>query len=67
MISKFLRLKHPIVKISLFSGDTFEVEFHPIISKISKTDEFIELYWILNNKFFRFTKIVLDTKKFDDR
>lgn len=65
MISRLLRLKHPIVKISLFSGDTFEFQIHPVLAKISKTDEFIELYWILNNKFYRFTKIVLDTNKFN--
>lgn len=62
MISKLLGMKHPIVKISLFSGDTFQFEFHPIIVKFSKTDEFIDTYWIVMNKFYRLTKRVINTK-----
>ena len=62
MISKVLGLKHPIIKVSLFSGKTFKFEFHPVIVKFSKTDEFIDVYWIAMNKFYRFTKRVINTK-----
>jgi hypothetical protein len=57
-----LGLKHPIIKVSLFSGKTFKFEFHPVIVKFSKTDEFIDVYWIAMNKFYRFTKRVINTK-----
>jgi len=62
MISKLLGLKHPILKVSLFSGKTFQFEFHPVIVKFSKTDEFVDTYWIVMNKFYRLTKRVINTK-----
>ncbi len=62
VISKLLGMKHPIVKISFFKGSTFEFEFHPVIIKFSKTDEFMEVYWIAMNKLHRFTKKVINTK-----
>lgn len=62
MISKLFGMKHPIVKVSLFSGNTFQFEFHPLLVKFSKTDEFMDTYWIVMNKFYRLTKRVVNTK-----
>ena len=56
-------MKKPIVQLSL--GKTFELEFHPLIVQFSKTDEFVDTYWIVMNKFYRVTKRIFKTDKFD--
>lgn len=61
MISKLLKLKHPIIKIDLFSKDTFEVEVHPTIENLMKTDRYIKIHWILMYKLSDFTCKVLNT------
>ena len=56
-------MKKPIVQLSL--SKTFELEFHPLLVQFSKTGEFVDTYWIVMNKFYRVTKRVLNTNKFD--
>jgi len=56
-------MKKPIVQLSL--SKTFELEFHPLIVQFSKTDEFVETYWIVMNKFYRVTKRIFKPNKFD--
>ena len=61
MISKLLRMKHPIVKMSLFSTETFVLEFHPKIQEITQTELYMDLHWLVLYKFCDFTKRVINT------
>jgi len=61
MISKLLRMKHPIVKMSLFSTETFVLEFHPKIEKLTGTQLYMDLHWLMLDKICNFTKRVINT------
>lgn len=64
MISKLLRLKHPILKISLFSGKTFEVDVHPKIAALAHNQDFLCVYWIAMDQVCKFTQKVLRTDRY---
>jgi len=53
-------MKKPIVQLSL--SKTFELEFHPFLVRLSKTDKFVDTYWIVMNKFYKATTKVFNVK-----
>ena len=61
MIYRLLKLKYPIIDFSL--GKVFKFEFHPKIIEISKTDEFMSIYWFSVQKFYGLTKKVFKPEK----
>ena len=64
MISKLLKLKHPILKVSFFSGKTFEFDVHPKIAELMKNEGFMCVYWIAMEQVCKFTKKVLRTDQY---
>jgi hypothetical protein len=64
MISKLLRLKQPILKVSLFEGKTFEVEVHPKIAQLSNNEDFVSVYWIAMDQVCKFTQKVLRADRY---
>jgi hypothetical protein len=64
MISKLFNLKHPIVKISLFSKEVFEFELHPKILQFSENDIYMSFHWFAMDKIYKITKKILHTERY---
>lgn len=64
MISKLFKLKHPIVKISLFNKDVFEFELHPKILQFSENDIYMHFHWFVMDKICKITKKILYTERY---
>lgn len=61
MIYRLLKMEHPIINISF--GKVFKFEFHPKIIEVSKTDEFMSIYWFSMQKLHNLTERVFKAQQ----